>query len=371
MKTVLIAAGGTGGHIFPALALAEQLRSNGVGVHWVGSSREIEQRVVEPHFPLSRLRVESLRGRGRVSLLWAPLKLIRAMWQSLKIVRAKRPDVVVTFGSFVSGPIGLASWLCRIPLVVHEQNALPGMTNRLLVKLAKQVLVAFPGAFSDKVGHSVVGNPVRQSLLNLPEPRTRFAERQMPLRVLILGGSQGARQLNQVVSQWVLTYALPEEVTVWHQVGLNHVDDMKCAYQSCDINVRVDGFIDDMDAAYAWADLVVCRSGALTVSELMAVGVASILVPFPYAVDDHQYLNAQILKQSQAAYVVREAEFTQTKLQSMVSEYLSHCGGGTSQSLCHQQAEAAYQLAQRDSTTLIVETLLSVTRRKRDRAYAE
>jgi UDP-N-acetylglucosamine--N-acetylmuramyl-(pentapeptide) pyrophosphoryl-undecaprenol N-acetylglucosamine transferase len=366
MKVVLIAAGGTGGHIFPALAVAEALKSQGVSVFWVGSSRALEQRLVQPHFDLTCLSVESLRGRSRWGLVKAPLRLLRALVESVKCIRRCKPDVVLTFGSFVSGPVGIASWLLSKPLVVHEQNAVAGMTNRILARFASKVLPAFIGSFPSAVQQYVVGNPVRAELLSFADPATRFQGRMLPLKILILGGSQGATALNDVVVQWCQRYALADEVCLWHQVGHAHEDVMSSAYAGLDINVRVDAFIEDMLEAYAWADVVVCRAGALTVSELMAVGIASLLVPFPYAVDDHQYKNAQFLVDGGAADVVRQEQFTAEFLQDIIQSYIE-LSDLESQPLLLRRAQRARLLAKPDATQHIIDMMQHVVVEKSEK----
>jgi UDP-N-acetylglucosamine--N-acetylmuramyl-(pentapeptide) pyrophosphoryl-undecaprenol N-acetylglucosamine transferase len=364
MKTVLIAAGGTGGHIFPALAVAYQLQSKGIKIHWVGSSRHLETRLVKPHFSFTALTIESLRGRGLKSYALLPLRLTRAIGQALRVVKRCKADVVITFGSFVSGPVGLAAWLCRIPLVVHEQNAISGMTNRQLSKLAKKVLQAFPDTFTESDRVSTVGNPVRLELQQLARPELRFAQRALPLRILVLGGSQGAKAVNRVVSEWVQQYALADEVEIWHQAGLAHHENIKKDYELSDVKIKVDAFIDNMAAAYAWADLVICRAGALTVSEIMAVGVASIMIPFPFAVDDHQFKNAQILVNEEAAEVMRESALTAKALHQRISVYINQSELPVMDRAITKQAMVARELAHANSTELIVASLYEIHQAK-------
>ena len=322
MKTILIASGGTGGHIFPALAVANRLQEEGVTIHWVGSSRPLEQRLVKPFFRLTCLKVESIRGRGRLAWLALPWRLCAAVVHAIKITRQVKPDLVLTFGSFVSGPVGFAAWLLRTPLVIHEQNAIPGMTNRYLSRIATHVLTAFPNSFVPSRKHTLVGNPVRQDLLQLPSPEVRFHGRSGPVRILVIGGSQGSRVLNNAVVQWATQYALADECAIWHQTGTAHYEGVQSGYHDLDLKVRVDEFITDMAEAYAWADVVVSRSGALTVTELMSVGVGSVLVPFSHAVDDHQFLNAQLLVSAGAADVIREQKLSAKTLHQALQPYL-------------------------------------------------
>lgn len=312
---VLIMAGGTGGHVFPGLAVAETLRGQGHEVIWLGTERGLEKRLVPAAgLQLECISISGLRGKGTVSLLFAPVRLVGALWQSLRLLRRLQPSVVLGMGGFVSGPGGLAAWLLRRPLCVHEQNAIAGLTNRLLSRLASRVMEAFPGAMPAESNAEAVGNPVRQSLHEMPSPSTRFAERNGPLRLLIIGGSQGARRLNQVVPATLgqLKQELPVEV--WHQSGETDRDLVRRNYATLGVEARVDAFVDDMTAAYGWADLVICRAGALTVTELTAVGLGSLLVPYPYAVDDHQTANGRWLSDNQAALILPEAELTAASL---------------------------------------------------------
>jgi UDP-N-acetylglucosamine--N-acetylmuramyl-(pentapeptide) pyrophosphoryl-undecaprenol N-acetylglucosamine transferase len=365
MKTVLIAAGGTGGHIFPALAVARRLQSEGLSVHWVGSSRSLEQRLVKPYFNLTCMRIESVRGRGHFAWLSLPWRLFRAVVQALGIVRRVCPDVVVTFGSFVSAPVGLAAWVLKKPLVVHEQNAIAGMTNRYLARIATYVVEAFSGSFPPTIKTYVLGNPVRQELSAVLPPAERFLARQGPLRLLVLGGSQGARAINASVLAWVKQYALADEVMIWHQTGETEKREVASVYESQDVQARVDDFIDDMASAYVWADLVICRSGALTVSELMTVGLASILVPFPHAVDDHQYKNAQFLARADAAQVVRESDLSSSVLQQLISPYISNLRSPDYTPIVLQRAQKAYELQPTSVVGNIVMLLKQISEQSR------
>lgn len=317
MGKVLIAAGGTGGHIIPALAVARRLRQKKIAVHWVGSSRPLEQRLVKPEFPLECLSIEGLRGRSRWQLLTLPWRLFKALSQSFAILYKAKPDVVLTLGSFVSGPIGLMAWLMRIPLVVHEQNSISGMTNNFLQKLASQTLSAFPAAFKSYRPIKVVGNPLREEFLSAPEPDVNF-EVTAKLKILVLGGSQGATAINKTVSAWLQQYDLADAVELKHQCGVKDLPELQRRYAALDVMATAYDFIDDMVAAYRWADIVIGRSGALTVAEIAAIGIASILVPFPYAVDNHQYYNAKYLEDAAAAIIVAEAQLTPEMLSTVL-----------------------------------------------------
>jgi len=308
----MVMAGGTGGHIFPALAVAQVLRERGVPVAWLGAHGAMETRLVPQHgFEIDTLPVAGVRGKGALTLLAAPFRLARAVVAARAVLRRRRPRAVIGFGGFASGPGGVAAWLTGVPLLVHEQNRAPGMTNRALAKLARRTLSGFPGAFERE---EAVGNPVRESIAALPAPGQRLAGREGPLRLLVLGGSQGARALNEALP--VALAALPGiEVEVRHQCGEKLRGEAERAYADAGVDARVDAFIDDMAAAYAWADLVVCRAGASTLAELCAVGVGSVLVPFPAAVDDHQTRNAEYLAGHGAALLLRQDAELATNLQ--------------------------------------------------------
>ncbi|MGR9093265.1 MAG: undecaprenyldiphospho-muramoylpentapeptide beta-N-acetylglucosaminyltransferase [Gammaproteobacteria bacterium] len=317
--TVLIVAGGTGGHIYPALAVAACLNERKVATVWLGSRYGMETRIVpQAGLRLLTIAVSGVRGRGVARWLAAPFVIGFALMQALAAMIKVRPQVVLGMGGFASGPGGLAAWLCRRPLVVHEQNAIPGLTNKLLSRLATTVFQAFPDSFPATCGAITIGNPVRADIVALAPP----AERDVaagPLRILVIGGSRGARALNESVPAAVRALHAAD-LSVWHQCGEGNAAQTEAAYRDVDADVRVSEFVDDMAAAYAWASVVVCRSGALTVSELAAAGVASILVPFPYAVDDHQSANARFLVDADAALLVAEgADFEQRLAAALAS----------------------------------------------------
>ena len=316
MATFLVMAGGTGGHVFPALALAEALRARQHRVVWMGSREGLEARLVPAAgFPIEWIAVTGLRGRGPVGWLLAPLRVARAVWQALGAMRRVRPAVVIGLGGFASGPGGIAAWLTRRPLLVHEQNAVPGFTNRVLARVATKVFEAFPGSFGAAAGRvECVGNPVRAAIAAQPAPRARYLDRTGRVRLLVVGGSQGAQALNAVVPQALARLASDLPFEVRHQCGAKHVAETSTAYASAGVSAAVTPFIDDIAAAYAWADLVVCRSGAMTVSELAVVGLPAVLVPFPAAVDDHQTANARWLVAAGAATLLPQAELTPQRL---------------------------------------------------------
>jgi UDP-N-acetylglucosamine--N-acetylmuramyl-(pentapeptide) pyrophosphoryl-undecaprenol N-acetylglucosamine transferase len=313
--TVLIMAGGTGGHVFPALAAARVLRERGYEAVWLGTQRGLEAKLVPPQqIEIEWISVSGLRGKGFMTWLAAPFKLSLAIWQSLRVMRRRRPSVVLGAGGFVSGPGGVAAWLTRRPLVIHEQNAVAGMTNRLLARFARRVLEAFPASFPPSAHAERVGNPVRREISGIAAPAQRFAQRTGPLRVLVFGGSQGAARLNAVVPAALATLDAAHRPIVIHQAGERHLAQARELYTKHNVQADVRAFIDDMAEAYAWADLVVCRSGALTVSELAAAGLPALFVPFAAAVDDHQTLNAKFLVDAQAAVSIAESALTPPRL---------------------------------------------------------
>lgn len=320
-RVVLIMAGGTGGHVFPALATARELQREGVHVEWLGTQKGIEARVVpEADIKLHCIDVAGLRGKGKLSLLLAPFKLLLALWQAMAVIRRVKPDAVLGMGGFASGPGGLAARLLGKPLVIHEQNAIAGMTNKILSRLAWRVLEAFEDAFPPGMDTETVGNPVRGPILEMDAPNQRYEDRSGKIRLLVVGGSLGAKAINDVLPQMLADLPQEERPEVWHQTGKRTHDETLARYQALGVDARVVPFIDQMDEAYAWADLVLCRAGALTVSELAIAGVPAILVPFPFAVDDHQTANAGYLAQLDAAKLVPQPELTVEYLKKLITE---------------------------------------------------
>jgi UDP-N-acetylglucosamine--N-acetylmuramyl-(pentapeptide) pyrophosphoryl-undecaprenol N-acetylglucosamine transferase len=311
----MIMAGGTGGHVYPALALARAMRARSWQVVWLGTRRGIEARLVPAeNIPIAWLSVGGVRGKGALTLLAAPWNLLRALFEARAAIRHYRPAVVVGLGGFAAGPGGVAAWLARRPLLIHEQNAVAGFTNRCLARLAQRVLTAFPGSFAPRVRAEVIGNPVRSEIATLPPPEERFGRRSGPLRILVIGGSQGAVKLNRIVPQGIAQLGPGVKLDVWHQSGDRWLEPARRFYADAAVTARVEPYIEDMAAAYAWADLVVCRSGALTVSELAAAGLGAVLVPFAAAVDDHQTRNAEFLVADGAAVMIAEAELDAARL---------------------------------------------------------
>lgn len=308
---ILIMAGGTGGHVFPALAVAQSLRGAGHEVVWMGTREGLEARIAPEHgFDVEWIRVHGLRGTGLRRWLTAPLVLARALIQALAALRRQRPAVVLGMGGFAAGPGGVAAWLLRRPLVIHEQNAAAGMTNRWLARFARLRLQAFPGALA---GAETVGNPVREGFACLPPPEARAALRDGPIHLLVLGGSLGARALNERLPAALARLPAARRPLVRHQGGRS-VEVAEAAYAAAGVEAHIEAFIDDMPSAYGWADLVVCRAGAMTIAELAAAGVAAVLVPFPYAADDHQARNADYLVRAGAAECVAESALSVDRL---------------------------------------------------------
>lgn len=314
-KRLMVMAGGTGGHVFPGLAVAHELMEQGWQVRWLGTADRMEADLVPKHgIDIDFIRISGLRGKGLKAQLLAPWRIFTAWRQARAILKAWKPDVVLGMGGYVSGPGGLAAWSCGIPVVLHEQNGIAGLTNKGLSKIARKVMQAFPGAFPDA---EVVGNPVRTDVLALPAPQQRFEGREGPVRVLVLGGSQGARILNQTLPE--VAKHCGGRITLWHQTGKGAREAVQQAYDAVGQGGhKITEFIDDMAAAYAWADVVVCRSGALTVSEVAAAGLAAIFVPFQHK-DRQQYWNALPLEQAGAAKIFEQPQFTA----NVVAETLS------------------------------------------------
>ena len=305
----MVMAGGTGGHVFPALAVAEELRRRGVTVSWLGTPDSFESRVIPQHgIDLHLIQVKGLRGKGLRGWLVAPFRLSRALVQARTVLRRVRPRVVLGMGGFVTGPGGLMARVGGVPLVIHEQNAIPGLTNSLLAYIASRVYEAFPGSFRTSANAVACGNPVRQEINALDGPALRMQRREGPLRLLVIGGSLGAQALNQSIPAVIGGLPGERRPLIRHQSGRDKVDATRGHYRNAGVEAEVTPFIEDMAGAYSWADLVICRAGALTVSELAAAGVAAVLVPYPFAVDDHQTCNAEYLVRAGAARLLQQRE---------------------------------------------------------------
>lgn len=351
-RSILIMAGGTGGHIFPALAVAEVLRSQGWHVTWLGAPNSMEAELVPRHgFDMAWVRFSGVRGKGLLRLVRLPFDLVVALWQSAAAIFRHRPDVVLGMGGYITFPGGIMAALLRRPLVIHEQNSIAGMSNKVLARIAQKVLSGFP----EVLAHAIwCGNPVRNDIAALPDPQQRYAARKDTLNVLVVGGSLGAKAINETVP---LALALLQKdaqpnayLNVIHQTGKQHLEAVRRSYQQAGVQADIKPFIDEMAKHYGNADLVICRAGALTIAELAAAGVASILIPFPFAVDDHQTYNARFLSGHGAALLLPQNELNAEKLAQMLRELMS---GGREKLLAMAvrarnvaKPDAAFQVAQ-------------------------
>jgi UDP-N-acetylglucosamine--N-acetylmuramyl-(pentapeptide) pyrophosphoryl-undecaprenol N-acetylglucosamine transferase len=355
---ILIMAGGTGGHVFPALAVARELRAVGADVLWLGTRSGLEAEIVpRAGFTLVTVAIGGLRGKGPLRWLLLPLTLGWAMLQSLQILLRFRPMAVLGMGGFAAGPGGLMTWLLRKPLLVHEQNAVAGLTNRWLAALAGRCMVAFPGALPARLQPVLTGNPVRAEISALPAPAARFRDRAGPLRLLVLGGSQGAQALNEALPRVLAGLSAAERPQVRHQTGRAQVAVVGQQYAALGLTAEVLPFIDDMAAAYAWADLVVCRAGALTIAELTAAGVGSILVPFPHAADDHQTRNAAYLVEAGAGLLLPQDGELASRLLERLGGFCRAAVGGDRAAVT-AMAQAARRLAQPESAQRVARLCL-------------
>jgi UDP-N-acetylglucosamine--N-acetylmuramyl-(pentapeptide) pyrophosphoryl-undecaprenol N-acetylglucosamine transferase len=349
---VLIMAGGTGGHIFPGIAVAQALQARDVSVVWLGSAGGLETRLVaQAGIPLETVAITGIRGKGVLALLGAPLKILRALIAAWKLIGVLRPRSVLSMGGYVAGPGGIAAWLRGVPLVVHEQNSIPGATNRILARFAKKQLCGFRNVFQQG---QWIGNPVRADIAALPDPGLRFKDRNGVARLLVLGGSQGAQALNTRVPQALAQMSAAQRPQVRHQCGAKLAEAARAAYTQAGVAASVEPFIDDMAAAYGWADLVLCRAGALTLAELAAAGVGAILVPFPFAVDDHQTHNAQSTVAANAAVLLAESNASAERINSVLTELLAD------KARLLDMARAARSLAKPEAAQDIAEICLQV-----------
>ncbi|HKO87951.1 MAG TPA: undecaprenyldiphospho-muramoylpentapeptide beta-N-acetylglucosaminyltransferase [Burkholderiales bacterium] len=344
-KTILIMAGGTGGHVMPALAVAKYLSEQGWRIVWLGVPGSMEADLVPKHgYEMAWVRFSGVRGKGLLTKLMLPWNLLVAFAQCAKILRSLRPNVVLGMGGYVTFPGGMMAVLFGRPLIVHEQNAVAGLANRVLALVADKVLVAFPNVLPKS---EFVGNPVRDEILNVAPPALRFAGRSGPLRMLVVGGSLGAQALNEVVPQALALLTDDKRPTVLHQSGKRNIDGLKSHYTEARVDADAVAFIDDMAGAYADADVVICRAGAMTIAELAAVGVASVLVPFPYAVDDHQSVNARYLTDVGAAVMIQQQDLGAVRLASVLLEF-------TREKLL-LMAERARAMAKPEATRVVAE----------------
>lgn len=360
-KKILIIAGGTGGHVMPALAVAEFLRENHIQLHWIGTATGMEATwVPRAGIPISYIDIQGLRGKRWTSWLFAPWRLAKAFGQACRIILKEQPHAVLSMGGYVAGPGALAAWIMRKPVLIHEQNAVAGWTNRILATIASRIMVAFPGVFSthpQKVRRT--GNPIRQAILAVgADPHIRFQKQQSdgrPLNLLIVGGSQGALKLNEVIPKALLLIEPIKRPIIVHQTGKTHLKTTLENYEKCGIKAEVTDFIEDMAKAYEKADIVICRSGALTIAELTAVGVASILIPFPYAVDDHQTENAKYLSNQKAAFLLDQSELTPQTLQTLIMALIDN----PKERLA--MADACHQLAMPLATKNVAQNCLEMS----------
>ncbi len=355
---VLVMAGGTGGHVYPALAVAQRLAADGANVTWLGTAQGLEARVVpRAGIEFHALSVRGVRGKSALGRLRGGFMLLGAIWHALRLLRTLRPHLVFGAGGYAAGPGAIAAWILRIPVCVHEQNAVPGFTNKVIARfIAARVLEAFPGSFAPARNAVHTGNPVRADIAAIAPPEQRMRERDGTLHLLVLGGSQGAKALNDTVPAAVADLPIPTAVEVWHQTGANKLVEAKNAYADMDVSARAVEFIHDMAEAYSWSDLVICRARAMTVAELAAAGTASILVPFPYAVDDHQTLNARYLSDVGAAVLVDEAALNSSMLSQLLRDFAQ-----TRERLL-EMARAAHRVSVPDAVDRVVSNCVAVAR---------
>jgi UDP-N-acetylglucosamine--N-acetylmuramyl-(pentapeptide) pyrophosphoryl-undecaprenol N-acetylglucosamine transferase len=350
--TLMVMAGGTGGHVYPAMAVADYMKEHGWNIVWLCTEGGMENKlIVGKDYKKAMMTMRGVRGKGLLGWLLLPIKLAIAFKQSFAAIRQYQPNVVLGMGGFAAFPGGLMAKILGKPLVIHEQNSIAGLTNKTLALVANRVLAAFPSAFGNRA--QSVGNPVRQEITQLPAPQQRYGERTGKLRLLVVGGSLGAQALNDVLPKALA--ALPENTfEVVHQAGERHIDALQANYHAASRAAQTKAFINNMADMYAWADLVICRAGALTVSELACVGVASILVPFPHAVDDHQTYNAQYLSDAGAAKLIQQSEFNVQKATEILR--------GLTRDICLEMAIKAKQLAKPDATADVAKICMEVVR---------
>lgn len=349
-KTLMIMAGGTGGHVFPALAVADYLLERQENVVWLGSAGGMEEGIIgKTSIPFYGISVQGFRGKGLIKQLLAPFKMCSALLQAISIMRKVKPDAVLGMGGFASGPGGLASRLLGIPLLIHEQNSVAGMTNKILAKFAKTVMTAFPKAFDDSVPVKLLGNPLRAGITQLFYQRSKAGNEQDRVHLLILGGSLGAQSLNEVVPEAVNMMDEGLRPAIWHQTGKAKDAGVIAAYAAHGIDAKVTEFITDMAEAYRWADFVICRAGALTVSELCVAGLGAILIPYPFAVDDHQTKNAQFMVEGGAAWLLQQSDLRPDVLAEMLSPLFLKKGR------LAMLSDAARKLAKVDATEQVAE----------------
>jgi len=349
-RTLLIMAGGTGGHIYPGLAVADALRAQNWNIVWLGAPHSMEAELVPQHgYPVARVNFSGVRGKGLRRLLTLPFTLLRALWQSAAAIFSHRPDVVLGMGGYITLPGGLMAAFLRRPLLIHEQNSIAGLSNKVLAKLATRVLSGFPGVLPKA---QWVGNPVRADIAALPDPQTRYTQRSGKLNVLVVGGSLGAQALNEALPKALALLGEAERPNVLQQTGKKNLETVQAMYAQAGVHADIRAFLDDMAQQYADADVVICRAGALTIAELAAAGVASVLVPFPFAVDDHQTQNARFLSEQGAAILLPQTELSAERLAQLLCEL-------TRERLL-AMAQAARSLAKADATAQVAKVCMEL-----------
>ncbi len=352
VKTLLVMAGGTGGHIFPGIAVADELKAQGWKIHWLGTANKMEASIVPEHgYDISFINISGLRGKKLLSMLVMPFKLLQSLIQARRVIKAVKPDVVLGMGGYASAPGGLAAWLSKIPLIVHEQNAAAGLSNRLLARIANKVCCAFPNAFASGIDAEVVGNPLRASIGQHESLSKLSADEQTTKNILVVGGSLGAQVLNEVMPRsFAHLVSADEAFSIWHQTGAGKQEQVIASYSELGLttdNIKVSEFIKDMATAYQWADLVICRAGALTVSELAMAATPAIFVPLPHAVDDHQTKNALYLVKCNAAKLLPQKQLNKESITVLIGELFDQ------PEILENMAKAAYSAAKSDASQRI------------------
>jgi UDP-N-acetylglucosamine--N-acetylmuramyl-(pentapeptide) pyrophosphoryl-undecaprenol N-acetylglucosamine transferase len=350
-STLMVMAGGTGGHVYPAIAVADYLYAHGWNVVWLATAGGMENRLIE-NKPYSKamITMRGVRGKGLIGWCLLPFKLLVACKQSLNAIRKYQPNVVLGMGGFAAFPGGMVAKLLAKPLVIHEQNSVAGLTNKVLSYFANKVLAAFPAAFGNRA--TLVGNPVRDDISQLASPQSRYSSRKGRLRLLVVGGSLGAAALNEVIPKAIANIPEAERPEVVHQAGEKHIETLEANYSKAGVTADTKSYIQDMASLYAWADVVFCRAGALTVAELACVGVASVLVPFPYAVDDHQTSNARYLSENKAAILIQQAELSIDKVNNLLRSL--------TREQCLEMAINARTLAKPEATKAVADVCVSL-----------
>lgn len=351
VKTIMVMAGGTGGHVYPAMAVADNLLNLGWNIVWLCTEGGMESRLIENKgYKKAMITMQGVRGKGLMGWVLLPVKLAKAFTQSAVAIRQHKPNVVLGMGGFAAFPGGLMAKALGKPLVIHEQNSVAGLTNKVLAKVANRVLAAFPAAFGSDA--SLVGNPVRADIVSVPLPESRFAGRTGALRLLVVGGSLGAQALNEFIPKAIATLPEANRPQIIHQAGVKHIDALNENYKKAGVKADTQAFIEDIASMYAWADFVICRSGALTVAEISAVGLGSLMIPFPFAVDDHQTTNALFLVESGAALLVQQKALSVETLSGIISEL--------SREECLAMAIKAKMLGKPNATTDVAKICMEV-----------